>query len=90
MNDTEVVHLDVTSIVENWRTGQSNFGFYIGTPSPTDGGTDNGWQIFTTGAPDASFRPELRIIGILVPEPATASLLLLGGIFLASSKCRRS
>jgi hypothetical protein len=78
INDTEVMYIDVTTIVENWRAGQANYGFYIGTPSPADGGTANGWQIFLTGAADSSFRPELRIIGI-VPEPGAATLLLAGG-----------
>jgi hypothetical protein len=76
INDTEVMYIDVTSIVENWRLGQPNYGFYIGTPSAADGGTSNGWQIFFSGATDSSFRPELRIIG--VPEPAGAILLLVG------------
>jgi hypothetical protein len=89
INDTEVMHIDVTSIVENWRKGQSNFGFYIGTPSPADGGTDNGWQIFTSGATDASFRPELRIIGIRVPEPGSAAMIAFGGLLLAGFARRR-
>jgi hypothetical protein len=71
MNDTEVIHIDVTSIVENWRAGQANYGFYLGTVD-----TDNGWQIFTTGAANAGFRPELRIMGVQVPEPSSAALLL--------------
>jgi len=70
MNDTEVIHIDVTSIVENWRVGQSNFGFYIGTVD-----TDNGWQIFTSGAANVGFRPELRIVGVEIPEPAAAVML---------------
>lgn len=84
MNDTEVVHLDVTSIVENWRSGQANYGFYIGTPAVSEGGTSNGWQVFTTGATDASFRPELRIIGIRVPEPTSATLVIAGGVLLTA------
>ena len=76
MNDTEVIHIDVTSIVENWRAGQPNYGLYLGTT-----GTTNGWQIFLTGALEAGFRPELRIIGV-VPEP-TAALLLLFGVMLS-------
>jgi hypothetical protein len=76
MNDTEVMHLDVTSIVENWRAGQANYGFFIGTPTVAGGGTANGWQIFVSGASDSSFRPELRIIGVLIPEPATMTILL--------------
>jgi hypothetical protein len=83
INDTEVMYIDVTSIVENWRAGQPNYGFYIGTPSPADGGTANGWQIFLTGAADSSFRPELRIIGV-VPEPAAATLMAAGLLFAAA------
>jgi hypothetical protein len=84
MNDTEVMHLDVTSIVENWRAGQANYGIFIGTPTVANGGTANGWQIFTSGASDPSFRPELRIIGILIPEPATMTILV-AAAFLAPS-----
>jgi len=76
IQDTEVMYIDITSIVENWRAGQPNYGLYIGTPSPTEGGTANGWQIFLSGASDPNFRPELRIIGILVPEPATMTILI--------------
>jgi hypothetical protein len=88
INDTEVTYIDVTSIVENWRAGQTNFGFYIGTPGPDNGGTDNGWQIFTTGATDLSFRPELRIVGILVPEPTTAIMIAIGALFVAGARRR--
>jgi hypothetical protein len=74
--------------VENWRAGQPNYGFYIGTPGPTEGGTANGWQVFTSGANDVSFRPELRIIGVLVPEPSAAILLLLGAIATTCARRR--
>jgi MYXO-CTERM domain-containing protein len=89
MNDAEVMHIDVTSIVENWRSGQPNHGFYIGTAGPENGGTDNGWQVFTTGAGGVSFRPELRIIGIRVPEPASAMMGLGGLLLLAVARRRR-
>jgi hypothetical protein len=89
INDTEVMYIDVTSIVENWRAGQANYGVYIGTPAAAEGGTSNGWQIFLTGAPDASFRPELRIIGVLVPEAAAGTLLSAGGIVIAAAVRRR-
>jgi hypothetical protein len=89
IEDTEVIYLDVTSIVENWRAGQANYGFYVGTPSAAEGGTSNGWQIFLTGAADASFRPELRIVGI-VPEPTTALTLSAAGIVLTAFVRRRS
>jgi hypothetical protein len=76
VNDTEMVHLDVTSIVEAWRSGAPNYGFYVGAGSSTT----NGWQIFTSGAADASFRPELRIVGVRVPEPSTMALLMVPGL----------
>ena len=88
INDTEVMYIDVTSIVRNWRDGQPNYGFYIGTPSPVDGGTSNGWQIFFSGATDSSFRPELRIIG--VPEPAAAVLLMIGAVLPFARRSRRT
>jgi hypothetical protein len=84
MNDTEVMHLDVTSIVENWRAGQANYGFFIGTPTVASGGTANGWQIFVSGASDPSFRPELRIIGVLIPEPATMTILLAAALMAST------
>ena len=80
-DDTEVIYIDVTSIVENWRSGQPNYGFYVGTTE-----TSNGWQIFTSGADDPSFRPELRIIGV-VPEPA-AGLMLVAGVLLMVGRLR--
>lgn len=80
INDTEVMYIDVTSIVESWRSGAPNFGFYIGTTE-----TSNGWQLFTTGATDPSFRPELRIIGVQVPEPASLVVLLVYGVMVSPS-----
>jgi hypothetical protein len=70
IEDGEVVHIDVTSIVKNWHDGAANQGIYIGAA-----GTDNGWQIFASGAANPEFAPELRIIGV-VPEPGTIVLLL--------------
>jgi hypothetical protein len=81
-NDTEVVHLDVTSIVEAWRTGAANRGIYVGAVE----GSNNGWQFFTSGAADPSFRPHLRIVGVRVPEPATALLVVIAGLALASRR----
>jgi hypothetical protein len=86
INDTEVMYIDVTSIVRNWRNGQPNYGVFIGTPALADGGTANGWQVFFSGATDSSFRPELRIIG--VPEPTYIVLLLLGAAMVMSRKFR--
>jgi hypothetical protein len=88
IQDTEVMYIDVTSIVENWRAGEPNYGLYIGTPSPADGGTANGWQIFLSGASDPNFRPELRMIGILIPEPATMTILLAATILAPSIQGR--
>jgi hypothetical protein len=83
-NDTEVVHLDVTPIVESWRTGAANYGFFVGA-GPT---STNGWQFFTSGAADASFRPTLRIVGVRIPEPASALLTMFGGALAAASTYR--
>jgi hypothetical protein len=77
VNDTEMVHLDVTSVVEAWRAGAANFGFYVDAGNATT----NGWQIFTSGAADASFRPELRIVGVRIPEPSTLALLITSALF---------
>jgi hypothetical protein len=85
-NDTEVVHLDVTSIVDAWRTGAANHGIYIGA-GPT---STNGWQFFTSGAADPSFRPTLRIIGVRIPEPTTLSMMALAGMSWAMSRRRRN
>jgi hypothetical protein len=84
IEDTELVHIDVTSIVENWRSGQPNYGFYIGSVE-----TSNGWQIFTSGADDPSFRPELRIVSVAIPEPATGLMLLSGAFMMAGALWRR-
>ncbi|MGE9267336.1 MAG: DNRLRE domain-containing protein [Verrucomicrobiales bacterium] len=80
-DDTEVVKLDVSEIIQNWADGETNYGFYIGANGA------NGWQIFSNhqnpGDPtyeyDASFAPELRIVSTeAIPEPSAALLALLG------------
>lgn len=74
-------YIDVTSIVDNWRTGQPNYGFYFFNTS-TDA-----WGIYTSGASDPGLTPELRIIGV-VPEPASAGLLLVAAGGLLSRRRR--
>jgi hypothetical protein len=66
--------------VENWRAGQANYGFYLATAGPENGGTDNGWQVFVSGATNQVFRPQLRIIGVRVPEPGTGLLLAVAAV----------
>jgi hypothetical protein len=85
VNDTEVVHLDVTSIVESWRTGAPNYGFYVGAGATST----NGWQFFTSGAADTSFRPTLRIVGVRIPEPTAALLTSVGTALAAAMTLRK-
>ncbi|MEX1114532.1 MAG: DNRLRE domain-containing protein [Akkermansiaceae bacterium] len=61
MQGCEVVQVDVTAAVKSWAAGEANHGLYIGS------GTSNGWQIFTTGANDTSFRPILRVVSSPTP-----------------------
>ncbi len=86
MQDCEVVDLDITEAVKSWAAGEPNHGFYIGS------GTPNGWQVFTTGATDISFRPLLRVISspplpveIVTPGKATRHPKGLPINFLAST-----
>jgi len=67
MQDCEVVDVDVSEAVKSWAAGEANHGFYIGS------GTPNGWQIFTTGAADSSFRPLLRVVSSPAPPVEIAS-----------------
>ena len=83
MQDTEVLYIDIQSIVANWLSGDTNYGLYIGA------GTSNGWQIFTSGATEAGFQPELRIVALQqVPEPSTIALVVLGIAGLAVARRR--
>lgn len=77
MQDCEVMDVDVSEAVKSWAAGEANHGLYIGS------GTPNGWQIFTTGAADSSFRPLLRVISSPAPpveivSPVASSRHVLG------------
>ncbi|MCO6045964.1 DNRLRE domain-containing protein [Aeoliella sp. ICT_H6.2] len=76
IDEGEYVAVDVTSVVDNWFSGDPNYGFYIGA-----NGTSNGWQIFTSGAIDSDLAPMLRIY--TVPEPASVMLGAFGLLALA-------
>ena len=56
MQDCEVMDVDISEAVKSWATGAPNYGLYIGS------GTPNGWQIFTNGAANVSFRPLVRVV----------------------------
>ena len=56
MQDCEVMEVNITEAVKSWATGAPNYGLYIGSGSP------NGWQIFTNGATNVSYRPLLRVV----------------------------
>ncbi|WP_425400113.1 DNRLRE domain-containing protein [Aeoliella sp.] len=71
IDEAEYMSMDVTSVVDNWLSGDPNYGFYIGSD-----GTSDGWQIFTSGAVDPDLAPMLRIY--TVPEPTTFVLGVLG------------
>ncbi|TWT30275.1 hypothetical protein KOR34_48330 [Posidoniimonas corsicana] len=73
--DSELVSLDVTSIVNNWQSGQANNGIYLGA---ADGNTDS-WRFYSSGAADSDLRPLLRIT-VVVPEPAGGWLLAAVGL----------
>lgn len=77
MQDCEVVDVDVSEVVRSWAAGAPNHGFYIGSGSP------NGWQIFTTGAANPSFRPYLRVVSspaipVTLTGPVNGSRHVLG------------
>ena len=93
IGNAAVLNLDVTDIVQAWKDGAPNYGFYIGST-----GTADGWEIYSSGdfgavnggvnVDDVSgqLTPELSILYApdLAPEPASlgllagSSLLLLG------------
>jgi hypothetical protein len=91
-----MVTLDVTDIVQTWKDGAPNYGFYIGP----NGGTSDGWQIFTSGAygfgtldeVSGQLAPELTILyapDSAVPEPATLGLAAVAGTLLAGRRRNR-
>lgn len=51
-----VTSIDVTSIVRNWRAGQTNHGFNIKMSN------SNNWGIYFPGSSNAAYAPYLRII----------------------------
>jgi hypothetical protein len=57
IDEAELMKADVTDIVKNWlENGDDNFGIYVGSHN-----TDNGWQIFSSGAVNPDLAPMLRI-----------------------------
>ncbi len=62
----EVVSADITSFVQNWVNGESNFGMTVFTND-----TNNGWQVNTIGNEDLSLRPKLVVE--YTAEPALKS-----------------
>lgn len=58
INEAELVSVDVSSIVSRWLVDDEiNHGFYVGALN-----TDNGWQIFSSGAADTALAPMLRVV----------------------------
>lgn len=58
IDEAEVVSVDVKSIVSRWMLdGEDNHGFYVGALN-----TDNGWQIFSSGAAETALAPMLRVV----------------------------
>ncbi len=58
IDEAELVSVNVSNIVSRWLIdNEANHGFYIGALN-----TDNGWQIFSSGAADTCLAPTLRIV----------------------------
>ncbi len=58
IDEAELVSVDVSSIVSRWLVDDEiNHGFYVGALN-----TDNGWQIFSSGAADTALAPMLRVV----------------------------
>lgn len=78
MANCEVADVDVSAAVRSWIDGAPNYGFYIGS------GTNNGWQVFTTGAADVNFHPLLRVVStpapVAITNPINGSRLQLGTV----------
>ena len=72
MQDCEVVDVDISAAVKSWASGAPNYGLYIGS------GTPNGWQVFTNGATNVTYRPLIRVVSspavpVAVVSPLAAS-----------------
>jgi hypothetical protein len=64
---------NVTQMVQNWIDGPTNNGLVVRA------GTTNGWQIFTTGAADATLRPALEVVYDMPTTGPTATKVLQQG-----------
>jgi hypothetical protein len=96
IGNAAVLNLDVTDIVQAWKDGAPNYGFYIGTT-----GTADGWELYSSGAfgvvgvddVAGQLAPELTILyapdAAAVPEPTTLTLLAAAGTLLTRRRRRR-
>ena len=74
------VDFDVTDSLQAWSDGAANCG-WVFLPKPI---SVDGWRISTHEEPILQYRPELTVI----PEPATLSLLALGGLVMVRKRRR--
>lgn len=72
--------VDVTASLQRWASGETNYGWVLLPKNPSDG---DGWE-FTSS--DGEIGPVLTVS--YVPEPATMSILALGGLALLRRRSR--